>query len=151
MGGQRTITSKVTEGESSLALHLQARAIHELHEARDQLVLGLRELLPVVRYANMSTCKTRNRVEMTVTVNGDIAKRSGAVVLHVRVRGVKQADKNGNCTGIDKLLPVFICSANEKEMNSNQISFNAHRNASCSGVHQSRCVGRACPSNVPAG
>ena len=46
---RRTITGKVAEGERSLALDLQTRAIHELHEARNQLVLRLREFLPVVR------------------------------------------------------------------------------------------------------
>lgn len=75
-------------------------------------MLGLRELLPVVRFARISGCKTRDLVEVNVTINGNIAKRGSAVVLHICVRGVKQADKNGNCTGIDKLLSVFIYDAN---------------------------------------
>lgn len=42
------------------------------------------------------------------TINCNVAKSSGAVVLHVRVGAVEKADKNGNGTSVDKLLSVLI-------------------------------------------
>ena len=50
---RHTVACKIAKRQGSLTLNLEARAIHELHEARDQLVFGLRELLPVERCVNV--------------------------------------------------------------------------------------------------
>jgi len=42
------------------------------------------------------------------TIDSDIAQSRGAIVLHVCVGRVEQADKHGNGTRINQLLPVFI-------------------------------------------
>ena len=47
--GIRTIASQIPERQSRLTLNLEAGTSHELHEAGDQLGLGLGKLLPVVR------------------------------------------------------------------------------------------------------
>lgn len=73
-------------------MHLETLAVHQRHEALDEFWLSLSELLPVVG------------------VHGDVAERSGAVILHVGVWRVEQADKDGDGPGVDELLSVLICT-----------------------------------------
>ena len=42
------------------------------------------------------------------TIHSDVAESSGAIVLHIGVGRVKQADEHRNGTCVDQLLPVFI-------------------------------------------
>lgn len=44
---KRTIAGKVAQGQSGLALYLQARAVHELYETRHEFGLALRQLLTI--------------------------------------------------------------------------------------------------------
>jgi hypothetical protein len=71
-------------------LYLEALAVHECNETGDELGLVLGKLFPVG------------------AVDRNVAKSRCAVVLNVRVRRVEQADKNGDGTGVDKLLPVLV-------------------------------------------
>ena len=51
----------------------------------------------------------REETRMGITIYSDVAQRSSAVVLHVRIRRVEQTDKDRNSTGVDELLPVLVC------------------------------------------
>lgn len=48
--GSRTITGEIAQSQSRLALHLQARAIHEHHKTGNQFRFALSELLPIGAY-----------------------------------------------------------------------------------------------------
>lgn len=65
------ITGQIPQGQCSLALHFQTRAVHEHHQARHKLRLALRQFLPVR------------------AIHGDIAQSSRAVVLHICIRRVQ--------------------------------------------------------------
>jgi len=42
------------------------------------------------------------------TIDSDITQGSRAIVLHVGVSGIEQADKDGDGARIDQLLSVFV-------------------------------------------
>lgn len=48
--------------------------------------------------------------EDQLTVHSNVAKRSCAVVLNIRIRRVEEGDKNGDSAGIDELLTVLVYS-----------------------------------------
>ncbi|KAI3486517.1 hypothetical protein L1887_49918 [Cichorium endivia] len=84
------VRRKVTQRERRLALHLERRALHEADQVLHESRLGLGELLAVGR------------------VDGNVAERSGAVVLHVRVRAAEKADEHGDGASVDELLAVLV-------------------------------------------
>lgn len=45
---------------------------------------------------------------MELTVNSNVAESSGAIVLHIRVGRVQEANKNRNGSRVDELLSVLI-------------------------------------------
>lgn len=56
----------------------------------------------------MSDFAEHRQINVHATIYGNITERSGTVVLHVRVRGVEQADEDRDSARIDELLPVLI-------------------------------------------
>jgi hypothetical protein len=81
---------KVSQGEGSLALHLGRRRLHEVDERPDKSALGLGEFRAV-------GC-----------INGDVAERSGTVVLDVYVCGREQLNEDGDCAGVYELLAIVV-------------------------------------------
>lgn len=118
--GPRTVAGEIPQRESGLALHLETLAVHQRHEALDEFWFSLSEFLPVVG------------------VHGDVAERGGAVILHVGVWRVEQADKNGDRPGVDELLSVLICARSAAAPNTTETcrahrpaDLWTHQNASC--------------------
>ncbi len=97
-----TITGKVPEGKSGLALDLETLAVHEGDEALDELGLGRGKLLTVG-----GLLSARSNIIMR-TVNSDVAERRGAVVLDIGVGAVEERNKNRNGARVDKLLTVLV-------------------------------------------
>lgn len=58
-----------------------------------------------LRFAAVSLVRTGRR---TRTINSNVAEGSGAVVLHIRVGTVEEADEYWDGTSVNKLLSVLI-------------------------------------------
>jgi hypothetical protein len=114
-------------------LYLEALAVHEGDETDDELRLALSELLPVR------------------AVDRDVAESRGAVVLHVGVRRVQEADKDGDGTSVDQLLPVLVYRARRSGPSSHCRERMTCQSVSCSKEHRWRSVVHACPSTWPDG
>ena len=50
----------------------------------------------------------REETRMGITIYSDVAQRSSAVVLHVRIRRVEQTDQDWYGARVDKLLTVLV-------------------------------------------
>ena len=46
---------------------------------------------------------------LALTIDSDIAKGGGAIVLYVCIRRVQKANEDGDGAGVDELLAVFVC------------------------------------------
>lgn len=103
----RTVARQVPECQRSLALDLQARALHEPDQALDELGLALCQPLPVVG------------------VDGNVGERGGAVVLDVGVGALQERDEDRDGAGVDELVPVLV-RVRHVEQGAGGVALDAH-------------------------
>ena len=60
-----------------------------------------------------------------LTIHSDVAERSRAVILHVCVWRVEQADKDGDGSGINELLPVLV-RVRHVEQRASRVTLDTH-------------------------